>query len=134
MVDPGNFQRCAEIAALDGSSSGIFVDDYNQFFRVGDILMLQLYDGTVKSIPDFTIQAPALTVPASGTIASTIIQYTMNQQFRDSGSVITPDLYFDDGQLTSVRKSGLRRSPCARITARSFRAIAATFLTYSVNG
>jgi len=100
VVDPVNFLPCAEIAALDGSSSGIFVTDYSQFFRVGDILLLQLYDGTVKSIPDFTIQAPALTVPATGSIASTIIQYTMNTQFRSSGSVITSDLYYDDGSLT----------------------------------
>jgi len=100
VVDPANFQPCAEIAALDGSSSGVFINDYSRFYRVGNILMLQLYDGTVKSIPDFTIQAPALTVPATGSIASTIIQYTMNTQFRSSGSVITSDLYYDDGSLT----------------------------------
>ncbi|HEV2250125.1 MAG TPA: pilus assembly protein TadG-related protein [Candidatus Limnocylindria bacterium] len=99
-VDPANFLPCAEIAALDGSSSGIFIADYNRFFKVGDVLLLQLYDGTVKSIPDFTIQAPSLAVPATGSIASTTVQYTMNGQFKASGSVISTELYPDNGSLT----------------------------------
>ncbi|MHB8631285.1 MAG: Tad domain-containing protein [Candidatus Limnocylindria bacterium] len=99
-VDPANFLPCAELAALDGSSSGIFIADYNQFFSVGDTIMLQLYDGTVKSIPDFTVQAPNLTVPTTGSVASSTIQYTMNSQFQKSGSVISTNLYFDDGTLT----------------------------------
>ncbi|HEY8808100.1 MAG TPA: pilus assembly protein TadG-related protein [Candidatus Limnocylindria bacterium] len=100
IVDPANFLPCAEISALDGSSSGIFVDDYNQFFNVGDVLLLQLYDGTVKSVPDFTIQAPTLTVPTNGSVTSSTVQYTMNSQFQGSGSVINTDLYYDDGSLT----------------------------------
>ncbi len=100
IVDPANFLPCAEIAALDGSSSGIFISDYSQFFRVGDVLLLQLYDGTVKSIPDFTIQAPSLVVPTNGALTATTVQYTMNTQFQASGSVIGTELYFDDGTLT----------------------------------
>ena len=100
-VVPPNFQPCDQIAALDGSSSGIFVTDYQNFFRVGDIIMLQLYDGTVKSIPDFTIQAPTLAVPTSGSIPSSTIAYTMNTQFQTSGSQITTELFLDDGSLTS---------------------------------
>jgi Flp pilus assembly protein TadG len=100
IVDPANFSPCAEIAALNGSSSGIFVDDYDQFFKIGDVLLLQLYDGTVKSIPDFTIVAPTLTVPGTGAIPSSTVAYTMNSQFQTSGSVITTDLYYDNGQLT----------------------------------
>ena len=101
VVDPANFLPCAEISALDGSSSGIFITDYNQFFKVGDTLMLQLYDGTVKSIPDFTLQGPNLTVPTTtGSVASSTVQYTMNSQFQASGSVISTELYYDDGSLT----------------------------------
>jgi len=103
IVDPANFLPCAEISALDGSSSGIFVSNYQQFFNVNDVLMLQLYDGTVKSIPDFTIQAPSLVVP-SGTnqpLTATTVQYTMNTQFQASGSVIATELYFDDGTINN---------------------------------
>jgi hypothetical protein len=76
------------------------VTDYSNFFRIGDIILLQLYDGTVKSIPDFTIQAPSLTVPATGAVTSSTVQYTMNTQFKASGSVIGTELYYDDGSLT----------------------------------
>ena len=100
VVSGVNFLPCAEVGALDGSSSGIFVSDYSNFFRVGDIIMLQLYDGTVKSIPDFTMQAPTLTVPANGTVTTSTIQYTMNTQFQASGSVIGTELYYEDGSLT----------------------------------
>ena len=100
VVDPANFKSCAQIAALDGSSSGIFVTDYTEWFNIGDVLMLQLYDGTVKSIPDFTIQAPNLTVPTTGIVPSSTVAYTMNSQFQTSGSVISTELYFDDGSLT----------------------------------
>ena len=100
VVSAADFLPCAEVAALDGSSSGIFVTDYTNFFRVGDVIMLQLYDGTVKSIPDFTIQAPNLTVPANGAIASSTVAYTMNTQFKASGSVVNTELFFDNGSLT----------------------------------
>ena len=100
VVDPANFLPCAEISALDGSSSGIFVSSYQQFFRVNDVILLQLYDGTVKSIPDFTIQAPSLVVPTNGALSATTVQYTMNTQFKASGSVIGTELYYDDGSLT----------------------------------
>jgi len=118
IVDPANFQSCAQIAALDGSSSGIFVTDYTQFFNLGDVLMLQLYDGTVKSIPDFTIQAPNLSVPTNGSVPSSTVAYTMNSQFQTSGSVITTELYFDDGSLTGGAgdQSGTNPFMSGRIT------------------
>src|SRR5258708_7188662 len=87
VVDPANFLPCAEISALDGSSSGQFVSNYQQFFNVNDVILLQLYDGTVKSIPDFTIQAPSLVVPTNGALTATTVQYTMNTQFQAPGSV-----------------------------------------------
>ncbi len=102
VVVPANFDPCAEVAALDGSSSGIFVTNYDQFYRVGDVIMLQLYDGTVKSIPDFTIQAPNLTMPTTGTVTTTTVAYTMNTQFRASGSVVATELWYDDGTITGV--------------------------------
>ena len=136
IVDPANFQPCAQIAALDGSSSGIFVDDYNQFFNIGDTLMLQLYDGTVKSIPDFTIQAPNLTIPTTGVIPSSTVAYTMNSQFQTSGSVITTELYYDDGSLTGGGgdQSGSnpfmagKISPCADTSPPAGRKLCGAFV------
>ena len=100
IVDSANFDKCAQIAVINGSSSGIFVDWYNQYFRVGDIAMFQLYDGTVKSVPDYTFTPPSLTVPTSGTIASKNVAFTMSSQFAASFSNICTDVVRDDGTLT----------------------------------
>lgn len=101
IVTPGSFDPCAEISALSGASAGIFVTEYDQFFRVGDTLLLQLYDGTVKSVPDFTIAAPNIAVPRSNPVPSSTVAYTMNNQFAASDSVITTEVYFDDGTITN---------------------------------
>jgi Flp pilus assembly protein TadG len=100
VVTPGNFDRCAQIAVINGSSSGIFVDDYNNHFRVGDILLLQLYDGTVKTVPDFSFTVPTLNVPATGAATSTVT-YTYSDQFRISGATVTTTLIPDNGTLTT---------------------------------
>lgn len=99
-VEENEFDKCAQIAAINGSSSGIFVDWYNQYFRVGDIAMFQLYDGTVKSVPDFTFTPPALTVPANGAIGVRTVPFTMSSQFAASASNICSELVKDDGTLT----------------------------------
>src|SRR6185295_8889526 len=99
VVQVGNFAPCAQLAVLNGSSSGIFVDDYNNRFRVGDKLLLQLYDGTVKTVPDFNLSVNTLVLPATGS-RSTTVSYTMSPQFATSGAVVTSALIPDDGTLT----------------------------------
>jgi hypothetical protein len=99
VVQTGNFAPCAQLAVLNGSSSGIFVEDYENRFRIGDKLLLQLYDGTVKTVPDFNVTSGTLTLPSSGTRTSTI-QYTMSPQFATSGATVTTTLIPDDGTIT----------------------------------
>lgn len=100
-VTPNSFDACAEIAAIDGASAGQFIPQYDQSFRIGDVLMLQLYDGYVKTVPDFTLAGPNITVPKSNTLPSTTVTYTMNSQFAASASVISTEVYFDDGTITN---------------------------------
>ncbi|HZP97309.1 MAG TPA: Tad domain-containing protein [Candidatus Limnocylindria bacterium] len=100
VVSSTNFDKCAQIAVINGSSSGIFVDRYSQYFRVGDIGLFQLYDGTVKSVPDFTFAPPALTVPSGGAIAAKTVPFSMSSQFASTGSQICTDVVVDDGTLT----------------------------------
>ena len=100
VVQAANFAPCAQIAVINGSSSGIFVDHYNDFFHVGDIIMLQLYDGTVKSVPDFTINPPILVVPTTGAIASKTVPYSMSSQFQASASQVCTEVIPDDGTVT----------------------------------
>ena len=95
----GTFQPCAQIAVINGSSSGQFVTDYETRFDVGDLMMLQMYDGTVKTVPDFNITSGTLVLPLSGTATSTVT-YTMSPQFALSGAQVTTTLIPDDGTMT----------------------------------
>jgi len=96
----GTFQPCAQIAVINGSSSGQFVTDYETRFDVGDRLMLQMYDGTVKTVPDFNISSGTLVLPQSGTATSSVT-YTMSPQFALSGAQVTTTLIPDDGTMTA---------------------------------
>ncbi|HKY51698.1 MAG TPA: pilus assembly protein TadG-related protein [Candidatus Limnocylindria bacterium] len=99
VVQPGNFLPCAQIAVINGSSSGLFVDDYESRFNIGDRLLLQLYDGTVKTVPDFAMSTGTLNLPNSGTATSTI-SYTFSPQFAASGAQVTTTVIPDDGTMT----------------------------------
>ena len=98
-VTAGNFLPCAQLAVLNGSSSGIFVEEYEDRYQIGDKLLLQLYDGTVKTVPDFNIQSGTLTLPTTGTGSSTV-QYTFSPQFAISGATVTTTIIPDDGTMT----------------------------------
>lgn len=100
-VTPGSFDACAQIAAIDGASSGQFIPQYDQSFRVGDTLMLQLYDGNVKTVPDFTIAAPNIAIPKNSAVPNSVVAYTMNSQFATSSSVISTEVWFDNGIITN---------------------------------
>lgn len=118
VVTPGDFKPCAQIAAINGSSSGIFVDEYDRFFRsfadtstVGDIILLQLYDGTVKTVPDFTMNPPTLTVPANGSVPAIAVPYSMSSQFAASSSQICTEVIPDNGTATNGGGDTTGRDP-----------------------
>jgi Flp pilus assembly protein TadG len=123
----GSFQPCAQIAVINGSSSGQFVTDYDTRFNVGDEVMLQMYDGTVKTVPDFNITSGTLVLPLSGTATSSVI-YTMSPQFALSGATVTTTLIPDNGTMTDdgggtatnpfLAPSG----PCATLSSPAFSA------------
>jgi hypothetical protein len=100
VIELPNFLPCAQIAVINGSSSGQFVTDYETTFDVGDEVLLQLYDGTVKTVPDFNITSGTLTLPTSGSATSTVT-YTFSPQFAISGAKVTTTLIPDDGTMTT---------------------------------
>jgi len=108
---------------LNGSSSGIFVVDYNNRFQVGDKLLLQLYDGTVKTVPDFNITVNTLTLPNTGTGNSTV-QYTYSPQFQTSGATVTTSIIPDNGTLTTDGGGSPATNPfingCATMSTPAF--------------
>ena len=72
-----------QVATLSGHNTGHLVDAFNEIFDPGDRILLAVYDGTVKAIPDFQILPPArLTMPSTGTAASQhSFTVTRNDQF-----------------------------------------------------
>jgi hypothetical protein len=100
VVQPSNYAPCAQLAVLNGSNSGIFVVDYNNRFRIGDKLLLQLYDGTVKTVPDFNISSGTLVLNATGTKNSSVA-FTYSAQFQTSGATVTTSIIPDNGTMTT---------------------------------
>ncbi len=124
VVQAGNFAPCAQLAVLNGANSGIFVEDYTTRFRIGDKLLLQLYDGTVKTVPDFNLTSGTLTLASTGTQNSTI-SYTYSPQFQSSGATVTATLIPDNGTMTT--------DGGANPTTNPFRNGCATNGTFSAN-
>ena len=125
-VQVGNFLPCAQIAVINGASSGLFVDDYESRFNVGDKILLQLYDGLVKTVPDFTMASGTLNLPLNGNATSSIV-YTFSPQFAASGAVVTTALIPDDGTMTddagtSTNPFLTASGPCATLSATPFSA------------
>jgi hypothetical protein len=57
-----------QIAVLSGNSTSFVVQQFDDSFRVGDRVMLAVYDGTVMEIPDFTISPPVEVAIPSTTV------------------------------------------------------------------
>ncbi|MGH2491045.1 MAG: pilus assembly protein TadG-related protein, partial [Candidatus Limnocylindria bacterium] len=110
VVELPNFKPCAQIAVINGSSSGQFVDDYESRFDVGDKLLLQLYDGLVKTVPDFNISSGTLTLPMDGSATSTV-QYTYSFEFEESGATVLTTLIPDDGTDMTDDGGGTPNNP-----------------------
>jgi len=126
VVETGNFLPCAQLAVINGSSSGIFVTDYENRFHIGDKLLLQLYDGLVKTVPDFTIASGTLNLPLNSTATSSVV-YTFSPQFAASGAVVTTTLIPDDGTMTddtgtSTNPFLAASGPCATMSTPAFSA------------
>lgn len=100
-VSTTTFLPCAEVAVINGASAGIFIDPIGERYKVGDKLLAQLYDGTVKTIPNFTISFPTLVVANSTqTVANQTVSYTYSSQFAASSAQVTTTFHPDDGTIT----------------------------------
>ena len=55
-----------QVATLSGHNTGHLVDAFADVYAAGDRILLAVYDGIVKAIPDFSITPPTrITLPAS---------------------------------------------------------------------
>lgn len=105
-VSSTSFLPCAEIAVINGASAGIFVPEIEDRYVVGQSLLAQLYDGTVKTIPNFTISYPTLLIgSATQSVANQNVQFTFSSQyaqasFTTSQGQVTTTFYPDNGTIT----------------------------------
>lgn len=100
-VSATTFEKCAEVAVINGASAGIFIPEIDDRYMVGDTLLAQLYDGTVKTTPNFTITFPALLIASSTeTVPDQIVKFTFSSQFQSSGAQVTTSFVPDDGTIT----------------------------------
>jgi Flp pilus assembly protein TadG len=104
-VSATEFLACAQVAVINGASAGIFVPEIEDRYKVGDTILAQLYDGTVKTIPNFTISYPNLVVagctdPCSTTVANQNIEFTFSYQYAQSDAQVTTTFVADNGTVT----------------------------------
>lgn len=49
-----------QVAVLSGNDTAMVVGNFEDVYRVGDLMVLAVYGGTVKTIPDFSIAPPTV--------------------------------------------------------------------------
>lgn len=96
-----SFDRCAQVAVINGGSAGIFVPEIDDRYDVGDVLLAQLYDGTVKTIPSFTISFPNLIIgDSTASVADQNVEFTFSSQYAASIAQVTTSFVSDNGTIT----------------------------------
>ncbi len=58
----------AQVAILSGNDTSMVVGNFETMYTVGDVMVLAVYGGSVKTIPDFSLTPPAtITLPGTTT-------------------------------------------------------------------
>lgn len=85
-----------QVAVLSGNSTSFVVNQFDDSFKVGDRVLLGVYDGTVMEIPDFAISPPVQINLPSTTITPVdgpTFKVSKNQDFL---STVTMHLHGDE--------------------------------------
>lgn len=78
----------AQVAVLSGNDTAMVVGNFDDVYRVGDLIVLAVYSGTVKSIPDFSISPPAtIDLPATQSTPIDGPTFTMARNDAFTGTV-----------------------------------------------
>ena len=77
-----------QVATLSGHNTGHLVDAFDDIYDAGDRVMLAVYDGTVKAIPDFSITPPSrITLPGTTSSPTDGPTFTVSRNDQFTGSV-----------------------------------------------
>ncbi|HEX2765435.1 MAG TPA: pilus assembly protein TadG-related protein [Candidatus Limnocylindria bacterium] len=73
-----------QVAVLSGNSTSFVVGNFDDAYKVGDRLLLAVYDGTVMEIPDFSLTPPVeISLPSTTTspVDGPTVRVSRNAQF-----------------------------------------------------
>lgn len=90
IYQPGQSQPGLQVGTLSGNSTGKIVSELTRYFKVGDYILAQLFDGQVREVPDFSIGTLS-SVPASspsGPANGPTFKVGANVQFRNAGNTV----------------------------------------------
>ncbi|MBI2983146.1 MAG: Tad domain-containing protein, partial [Chloroflexi bacterium] len=76
----------------------VVVSNFDRYFQVGDKVLIQLFDGQVREIPEYTINAPSsIGIPSTtyGPADGTTFRVGANQRFRDAGDKVVLEMVRD---------------------------------------
>lgn len=77
-----------QVATLSGHNTGHLVDAFDGVYDAGDRILLAVYDGTVKAIPDFSITPPSrITLPATTASPTDGPTFSVSRNDQFNGSV-----------------------------------------------
>jgi len=120
-ISSTSFLPCSEVAVINGASAGIFIAPIKDRYKIGDRLLAQLYDGTVKTIPNFTISMPTLLVSTgTATVPNQTVVFSFSSQFQAAGATVTTSFISDNGTVTGGTGDALNPWNTGNATAGSF--------------
>jgi hypothetical protein len=76
-----------QVATLSGHSTGHLLDAFDDVYDPGDRILLAVYDGTVKAIPDFSITPPSEIVLPATTASAAGPTFTVARNTAFTGTV-----------------------------------------------
>lgn len=78
----------SQVAVLSGNDTAMVVGNFSEVYRVGDRMVLAVYSGTVKAIPDFSITPPAtIDLPATTSTPTDGPSFTVARNDSFTGTV-----------------------------------------------
>lgn len=78
----------SQVAVLSGNDTAMVVGNFDDVYRVGDLMVLAVYGGAVKTIPDFSINPPTnVNLPATTATPTDGPSFTVSRNDAFDGSV-----------------------------------------------
>lgn len=112
-------QKGLQVATMSGNSAGVVVSNFARYMRIGERILVQLFDGQVREVPDFTINPPstiAATSPMGPGATGPTFRVGANQRFRAAGDWVDLLLVRD---VFNAGPATTHPPPCTRAPRRS---------------